>query len=25
MDTPHEFELLNNLWKSGNAPWKIWK
>ena len=25
MDTPHEFELLNNLWKSGQAPWKIWK
>ncbi|MGP8021638.1 MAG: glucose-1-phosphate cytidylyltransferase [Limisphaerales bacterium] len=25
MDTPHEFELLNNLWKSGKAPWKIWK
>ncbi|MGD0087491.1 MAG: glucose-1-phosphate cytidylyltransferase [Verrucomicrobiota bacterium] len=25
MDTPHEFDLLNNLWKSGQAPWKIWK
>jgi glucose-1-phosphate cytidylyltransferase len=25
MDTPHEFELLNHLWKSGKAPWKIWK
>jgi glucose-1-phosphate cytidylyltransferase len=25
MDTPHEFELLNNLWKSGKSPWKIWK
>ena len=25
MDTPHEFELLNNLWKSGKAPWKVWK
>lgn len=25
MDTPHEFEVLNNLWKSGKAPWKIWK
>lgn len=24
MDTPHEFEVLNNMWKSGNAPWKIW-
>ena len=25
MDTPYEFELLNNMWKSGKAPWKIWK
>jgi len=25
MDTPHEFEVLNNLWKSSKAPWKIWK
>jgi glucose-1-phosphate cytidylyltransferase len=25
MDTPHEFELLNNLWKSSKAPWKIWE
>lgn len=25
MDTPHEFELLNHLWKTGQAPWKIWK
>jgi glucose-1-phosphate cytidylyltransferase len=25
MDTPHEFEVLNNFWKTGNAPWKIWK
>ena len=24
MDTPYEFELLNNVWKSGKAPWKIW-
>ena len=25
MDTPYEFEVLNNLWKTGKAPWKIWK
>ncbi len=25
MDTPYEFELLNSMWKSGKAPWKIWK
>jgi glucose-1-phosphate cytidylyltransferase len=25
MDTPAEFDLLNNLWQSGRAPWKIWK
>jgi glucose-1-phosphate cytidylyltransferase len=25
MDTFREFELLNNLWQSGKAPWKIWK
>ena len=25
MDTPYEFELLNTLWKTGKAPWKIWK
>jgi glucose-1-phosphate cytidylyltransferase len=25
MDTPYEFEVLNNLWKTGQAPWKIWK
>lgn len=24
MDTPQHYEQLNNLWKSGNAPWKIW-
>jgi len=24
MDTPREFELLNELWRSGNAPWKVW-
>lgn len=25
MDTPYEFEVLNNSWKTGKAPWKIWK
>src|SRR5262249_13016175 len=25
MDTPREFELLNDLWKSGRAPWKVWE
>jgi glucose-1-phosphate cytidylyltransferase len=24
MDTFREFELLNQLWRNGNAPWKIW-
>jgi len=24
MDTLREFTLLNNLWSSGNAPWKTW-
>ncbi len=25
MDTPREYQLLNDLWKSGNAPWtKYW-
>lgn len=24
MDTFQEFTLLNKLWESGNAPWKIW-
>jgi glucose-1-phosphate cytidylyltransferase len=24
MDTPREFELLNELWRTGNAPWKVW-
>lgn len=24
MDTPREFQLLNELWRSGRAPWKIW-
>lgn len=25
MDTLREKNMLENLWKSGNAPWKIWK
>jgi glucose-1-phosphate cytidylyltransferase len=24
MDTYREFLLLNSLWSSGNAPWKLW-
>jgi glucose-1-phosphate cytidylyltransferase len=24
MDTPREFQLLNDLWAAGKAPWKIW-
>jgi glucose-1-phosphate cytidylyltransferase len=24
MDTFHEFNLLNDLWSSGQAPWKVW-
>jgi glucose-1-phosphate cytidylyltransferase len=24
MDTLREFNLLNNLWSSGRAPWKVW-
>lgn len=24
MDTPREAKLLNDLWDSGSAPWKIW-
>ncbi len=24
MDTYREFQLLNEMWESGNAPWKIW-
>jgi glucose-1-phosphate cytidylyltransferase len=24
MDTPREYQLLNDLWSSGQAPWKIW-
>ncbi len=25
MDTMREKQILNDLWQSGNAPWKIWK
>jgi glucose-1-phosphate cytidylyltransferase len=24
MDTPREYTLLNDLWSSGAAPWKVW-
>mgnify|MGYP001220046677 CR=1 FL=1 len=24
MDTNREFEILNNLWNSSKAPWKLW-
>lgn len=24
MDTYRDFELLNNIWKTGSVPWKIW-
>jgi glucose-1-phosphate cytidylyltransferase len=24
MDTYREWKLLNELWKSGQAPWKLW-
>jgi len=24
MDTMREYELLNSLWNSGKAPWKVW-
>jgi glucose-1-phosphate cytidylyltransferase len=24
MDTYREMELLNELWRTGNAPWKVW-
>lgn len=24
MDTYREWQILNEMWKSGNAPWKIW-
>ena len=25
VDTYRELEMLNSLWKKGNAPWKMWK
>ncbi len=25
MDTYREFKLLNDLWASGKAPWKVWR
>lgn len=25
MDTPRERDLLNRLWESGSAPWKVWQ
>ena len=25
MDTFRESQLLNNLWNSGNPPWKVWQ
>ncbi|HPC29652.1 MAG TPA: glucose-1-phosphate cytidylyltransferase, partial [bacterium] len=25
MDTRRERDILNNLWNSGKAPWKVWK
>jgi glucose-1-phosphate cytidylyltransferase len=25
MDTPREFRELNELWESGQAPWKVWQ
>ena len=25
VDTYRELELLNNLWKSRNSPWKVWR
>jgi len=25
MDTSRESQLLNDLWSSGEAPWKIWE
>jgi len=24
MDTPREYAMLNEMWDSGNAPWKVW-
>ena len=25
VDTYRELELLNNLWRSPNPPWKVWQ
>ena len=25
MDTPREYNLLQDMWRQGKAPWKIWK
>ncbi len=25
MDTFREYQVLNDLWKTGNAPWKVWE
>ncbi len=25
MDTQRELDILNDLWKQGKAPWKVWK
>ena len=25
MDTPRDLRLLQNLWKQGNPPWKVWE
>ena len=24
MDTRREYELLNQMWEEGSAPWKVW-
>jgi len=24
MDTAREYQLLNDIWRNGNAPWKVW-
>jgi glucose-1-phosphate cytidylyltransferase len=24
MDTPREYNLLNEIWEAGRAPWKVW-
>ena len=25
MDTYREYKILNDLWASGKAPWKVWE